>query len=135
LRTLLPAAKPKPLFRGKRSRGISLHAKAIVIDRRVTFIGSMNVDPRAALLNTEIGVLVDCPSLATAVAQFFKEAGEPDSSFRPHLLPPNDKGWRPLCWTGESDGQEIKTYVEPRASLWRRLCAKVLRIFPIEGLL
>jgi putative cardiolipin synthase len=131
----IPAAKPKTLFRGKRSRGISLHAKAIVIDRRVTFIGSMNLDPRAALLNTEIGVLVDSPSLATAVAQFFQEASEPDSSFQPRLLPSDDKGWRPLCWTGESDGREIKTYTEPRASLWRRIRAKVLRIFPIEGLL
>lgn len=131
----IPAARPKLLFRGQRSRGISLHAKAIVIDRRVTLIGSMNVDPRAALLNTEIGVLVDCPSLATAVAQFFKEASEPDSSFRPRLLPPNGQGRRPLCWTGESDGQEIKTCVEPRASLWRRACARILRIFPIEGLL
>ncbi len=131
----IPAAKPKAMFRGKRSRGISLHAKAIVIDRRMTFIGSMNVDPRAALLNTEIGVLVDCPSLAAAVVQFFKEASEPDSSFQPHLLPPNDKGQRPLYWTGERDGRAVKTYVEPRTSFWRRISARFLRIFPIEGLL
>ncbi|MDR0902017.1 MAG: phospholipase D family protein [Opitutaceae bacterium] len=131
----IPARKTKFVFRGKRSRGISLHAKAIVIDRRMTFIGSMNLDSRSALLNTEIGVLVESPALAAAVAQFFNEASEPDSSFQPRLLPPNSQGLRLLCWLGELDGEEVKTYVEPRASLWRRLRAKLLRILPVEGLL
>jgi putative cardiolipin synthase len=43
---------------------ISLHSKAVVIDTRYVFIGSMNFDPRSAAINTEMGVIVDSPALA-----------------------------------------------------------------------
>jgi putative cardiolipin synthase len=38
---------------------------------RFVFVGSMNMDRRSALLNTEQGIVVDSPALAKAVAQFF----------------------------------------------------------------
>ena len=40
-----------------------LHAKWAVVDRRRVLVGSMNLDPRSALLNTELGLLIDsqCP--------------------------------------------------------------------------
>ena len=41
-----------------------LHAKTAVIDRRVVFIGSMNLDPRSATINTELGAVIDSPQLA-----------------------------------------------------------------------
>jgi len=34
----------------------SLHAKALIIDRSVVLVGSMNMDPRSANLNSEIGL-------------------------------------------------------------------------------
>ncbi len=43
----------------------SLHAKLMAIDEKQVFIGSFNFDPRSAYLNTEIGVLLDSPTLAT----------------------------------------------------------------------
>jgi len=43
---------------------IGLHSKAVVIDTRYVFIGSMNFDPRSADINTEMGVIVDSPALA-----------------------------------------------------------------------
>jgi putative cardiolipin synthase len=36
----------------------------VVIDTRYVFIGSMNFDPRSAVINTEMGVIVDSPALA-----------------------------------------------------------------------
>ena len=42
----------------------ALHAKAATVDGRRLFIGSMNLDPRSALINTEIGLLIDSPPLA-----------------------------------------------------------------------
>ena len=33
---------------------VSLHAKSLVVDRRLVFIGSMNMDHRSKLLNTEM---------------------------------------------------------------------------------
>ena len=41
-----------------------LHAKTVVIDERLAYIGSMNLDPRSATLNTELGALIDSPALA-----------------------------------------------------------------------
>ena len=41
-----------------------LHAKTVVVDQRFAFIGSMNLDPRSATLNTELGALIDSPALA-----------------------------------------------------------------------
>jgi putative cardiolipin synthase len=41
-----------------------LHAKTVVVDERVSYIGSMNLDPRSATLNTEFGALIDSPALA-----------------------------------------------------------------------
>src|SRR4029078_202298 len=41
-----------------------LHAKTLALDRRVGFVGSYNPDPRSNRLNTEMGVLFDCPELA-----------------------------------------------------------------------
>ena len=42
-----------------------LHAKTVVVDERFAYIGSMNLDPRSATLNTELGALIDSPSLAS----------------------------------------------------------------------
>src|SRR5690606_33208058 len=46
------------------SSGASLHTKAFVVDDARGFVGSFNLDPRSANLNTEMGVLFDDPALA-----------------------------------------------------------------------
>ena len=52
-------------FRGPTgSSGAGLHAKTFTFDRRIGFIGSYNLDPRSSKLNTEMGVLFNCPALA-----------------------------------------------------------------------
>jgi putative cardiolipin synthase len=52
-------------FRGLTgSSSAGLHAKTFAFDRRIGFIGSYNLDPRSSKLNTEMGVLFNCPALA-----------------------------------------------------------------------
>ncbi len=46
-----------------------LHSKTAVADRRYVFVGSMNLDPRSAKINTEMGVIVDSPALAEDMAR------------------------------------------------------------------
>ena len=46
---------------------LCIHAKSFVMDDRYTFIGSYNLDPRSANLNTEIGLLIDDPHVAAIV--------------------------------------------------------------------
>ena len=42
---------------------VGLHTKAAVADQRFVFIGSMNLDPRSANINTEMGAIVESPGL------------------------------------------------------------------------
>ena len=55
-----------------------LHSKSAVVDRRFVFVGSMNLDPRSAQINTEMGAVVDSPALAEDMAAIIKRdmAGE-----------------------------------------------------------
>lgn len=45
--------------RQKRPPFLCLHAKSLVVDDHVAFIGSYNLDPRSENLNTEVGLLVE----------------------------------------------------------------------------
>jgi putative cardiolipin synthase len=83
------------------SSGVSLHAKAMVVDHRQVFVGSMNFDPRSATLNTEMGVIVDSPGLADAIERFFASASGPENSYHVSLEP---KGGHPaMLWTTRED--------------------------------
>jgi phosphatidylserine/phosphatidylglycerophosphate/cardiolipin synthase-like enzyme len=46
---------------GKQTRlpFLCIHAKSLVVDDRIAFIGSFNLDPRSENLNTEAGLLID----------------------------------------------------------------------------
>ena len=74
-----------------------LHAKTAVVDRRTVFIGSMNLDPRSALINTEIGLVIDSPQLAREVSALSSRSLDLDS-YRLRL---------------SADGQRIE-WLEPR---------------------
>jgi putative cardiolipin synthase len=50
------------------SQAFGLHAKVVVIDRKTTFVSSLNWDPRSIYLNTELGLIIDSPALAEAIA-------------------------------------------------------------------
>jgi putative cardiolipin synthase len=45
----------------------AIHAKTFVVDESVLYVGTFNLDPRSANLNTEVGVLVDNEALARDV--------------------------------------------------------------------
>jgi putative cardiolipin synthase len=131
-----PGERQRPAEAG-RSSGISLHAKAIVVDRRFVFIGSMNLDPRSRLLNTEMGVLVDCPTLAEEVARFFEQAAAPRSAFHVELERvdgPSGQDAR-LTWSWDDHGSLMTAHHDPEVRISRRLEFDVLRLLPIQGLL
>jgi phosphatidylserine/phosphatidylglycerophosphate/cardiolipin synthase-like enzyme len=43
---------------------LTLHTKAILIDHRYMFIGSLNLDPRSIEINSEMGLLIDSESMS-----------------------------------------------------------------------
>ena len=53
-----------------------LHTKLTVVDDERTFVGSMNMDPRSARLNTEAGIVIHSAPLARLVAKFLRARQE-----------------------------------------------------------
>lgn len=104
----------------------TLHAKLLLIDRRFTFVGSLNLDPRSIDINTEFGVLVDNTELTGGITgQIFEQL--PSFAYR---VTENEKG--KLRWTTVIDGKEVVETHEPLASRWLRFKAFISRIAP-EG--
>lgn len=132
---LRPAGGPKrPVSAKGRSSGVSLHAKAIVVDGRWVFIGSMNMDQRSKLLNTEMGIIVDCPQLAMAVTHFFDTATLPANAYHVVLVASGSpKG--SLRWQASDAGKELIYRHDPDVTLKRRMEVSIFKLLPIEGVL
>lgn len=60
----------------------ALHAKSMVIDDETVFIGTFNLDPRSANLNTEVGVLVESRNLARQVTRSIERDMLPGNSWQ-----------------------------------------------------
>jgi putative cardiolipin synthase len=50
-----------------------LHTKTMVVDRRHVVIGSYNLDPRSADINTELALLIDSPEFGARVGEFLDD--------------------------------------------------------------
>jgi putative cardiolipin synthase len=67
------------------SKAFGLHAKLVVVDRKTTFVSTLNWDPRSIYLNTELGLIIESPSLAETVASDIESALHPEYSWRVKL--------------------------------------------------
>jgi len=54
----------------------------MVIDDTKVFIGTFNLDPRSANLNTEVGILVDSRELGQQLTQSIERDIQPENSWR-----------------------------------------------------
>jgi len=110
-----------------------LHGKILSFDCLRFFVGSMNLDPRSAFTNTEIGFLVDAPDVAKRLCDGLVETFA-RGAFRLELArTPN--GARHMEWVDTDQGREQRFTSEPRASRWRRFKAWLYGILPIESLM
>ena len=116
-------------FRGPTGSGTAgLHAKTFAFDRRISFVGSYNLDPRSSKLNTEMGVLFDCPGFAKRLPE--KTGRDIDrNAYRVELVGNH------LEWVTREGDKQVRFDSEPEASLWKRIEVTVLSWLPIEGLL
>ncbi|MFK8329124.1 phospholipase D family protein [Pseudomonas sp. BJa5] len=106
----------------------SLHSKAIIFDRRKTFIGSFNFDPRSVLWNTEVGVLVDSTELAEYTRDLAVQGMAPALSYQVRLV--DDK----LVWVTE-DNHQLHTLGTEPGGLWRRFNAWISKAVGLERML
>ena len=109
------------------SSGASLHTKAFVLDDRRGFVGSFNLDPRSAYLNTEMGVLFDDPVLGARLRQEYLRLADPQHSWWLALDAGNELRWLerqpPPHWVRR----------EPGSSLGKRWTARVISWLPLES--
>ena len=116
------------------SRRAALHAKSMVFDRRLVFLGSMNLDPRSLYVNTEIGVLLRNSEVARVLAEEFDRAVAA-SAYRLVLSRPDDESAPRVEWITQEDSTEVRYTSEPLASAWQRFKVWLLSLLPIEPLL
>jgi len=63
----------------------SLHAKTMVVDDNIVFVGTFNLDPRSENLNTEVGIIARDPELARAVKREIEIDMAPGNSWNVRL--------------------------------------------------
>ena len=103
-----------------------LHAKTMVFDRKVVFVGSFNLDPRSVDLNTEMGLLVESETLGRAVAASIENDIAAGNSWQ--VLHKDDGS---LTWVTREAGVTTETFhTEPMTTAVQRLEADDLEIIP-----
>ena len=111
------------------SSGSSLHAKTFSVDCARVFVGSFNLDPRSASLNTEMGLVIESPVLAQQIAGAFADE-IPARSYRVRL---SESGT--LEWLEPHENGVIVHKSEPGVGWWKRAAVAAMALLPIEWLL
>ncbi len=106
----------------------ALHTKAMVFDREAVFIGSFNLDPRSAVINTEAGLYIESLELAERLTAYMATGVDPANSYRV-LLGPNGE----IIWETVKDGQKVQYRDEPETGLRRRFVANLWKLLPINS--
>lgn len=110
------------------SSGASLHTKAFVIDGARGFVGSFNLDPRSANLNTEMGVLFDDPGLARDLRQEYLRLAAPVLSYAVRRGADGS-----TQWLDRSTQPPQVLEHEPDTSWWLRTTTRAISWLPIES--
>jgi putative cardiolipin synthase len=102
---------------------MGLHVKALVVDRKRVYIGSMNLDPRSTRINSEMGVIIESEGLAQQLANQMERDMRPENSWNVQL---DEQG--ALRW---ASGDEVLTR-QPARSQWQRVQDVFFMLFPSD---
>jgi phosphatidylserine/phosphatidylglycerophosphate/cardiolipin synthase-like enzyme len=117
-------------FHPFRSSNASLHAKALVIDQKTVFIGSMNMDARSARTNSELGLVIRSIEIARQVTSLLDDISA-DGSYQLQLVGHSNQ----IEWTSGEPGAERRWYTDPETTRAQRFALKLLAPFAPEELL
>jgi putative cardiolipin synthase len=129
-----PWAPSRELYIAHASRSkahLALHGKAAVFDRKTVFVGSFNLDPRSAALDTETVFVVQSPELAEQFLDAFATDFDPANAWRIGKV----AGKRKVAWITEQGAERIVVEPHDPASGWRRFVRSIETILPIRSLL
>ena len=119
-------AKDRRLYMARpvADKHLALHAKILLVDDDLTFVGSANLDPRSLHLNTEVGVLVDSPALNRRVREQIAVDFSERNAWR-LAVGPDDR----LQWIGD----DIVLQTQPAESGFQRLEDWFFSLLPIRN--
>jgi phosphatidylserine/phosphatidylglycerophosphate/cardiolipin synthase-like enzyme len=116
-------------FHPFRSSNASLHAKALVIDQKIVFIGSLNMDERSARINSELGLVISSAEIAREVTGLLDDIST-DGSYKVQL----DQHDR-VEWVSGDAGTQKVWHTDPGTSRTERIWLKLLSAFAPDELL
>jgi cardiolipin synthase C len=116
-------------FHPFRSSNASLHAKALVIDQKIVFIGSLNMDERSARINSELGLVINSADISRQVTSLLDDLST-DSSYKLQLDANGHVEWV----SGDAGAQKI-WHTDPETSRTERVWLKILSPFAPDELL
>jgi putative cardiolipin synthase len=125
LREFVGPAPPLPSGGLRGSSASGLHAKLAVIDSRHVYVGSLNLTGRSERINTEVGLILDCPALASEVLALMEAA----PAYHVRLK----HGGFGVEWEDQRESPPRVSDVEPGTSLWQRIVSRLLGHIVPEG--
>ncbi|WP_442793077.1 phospholipase D family protein [Psychrobacter sp. PL15] len=117
------------LWKARSQSSTSLHAKTFAVDDHQVFVGSYNVDPRSANINTEMGVIINDDELARQLHQALSD-NLLSQAYEVKLLDNNQ-----LQWHTVENGEKIIYDAEPRVGMSDHIWLTIMSWLPIDWLL
>ena len=108
----------------------SLHAKTMVFDGEIMFVGSFNFDQRSLHINNEIGLLFKDPAIAGAAAEHFEDNVN-KVAFEVRFS--SESGRTNMQWRGGQGGPDVVMEEEPYATTMQKLIVGILKWLPIDS--
>ena len=117
------------LWKARSQSSTSLHAKTFAVDDYQVFIGSYNVDPRSANINTEMGVIINDEELAKQLHSALSDEllGQ---AYEVKLLENGS-----LQWHTVEAGEKVVYDSEPRVDISDHVWLSIMSWLPIDWLL
>lgn len=117
------------LWKARSQSSTSLHAKTFAVDDYQVFIGSYNVDPRSANINTEMGVIINDEELAKQLHSALSDdlLGQ---AYEVKLLENGS-----LQWHTVEAGEKVVYHSEPRVDISDHVWLAIMSWLPIDWLL
>ncbi|HCR88540.1 MULTISPECIES: phospholipase D family protein [Psychrobacter] len=117
------------LWKARSQSSTSLHAKTFAVDDYQVFIGSYNVDPRSANINTEMGVIINDEELAKQLHSALSDEllGQ---AYEVKLLENGN-----LQWHTVEAGEKVVYDSEPRVDISDHVWLAIMSWLPIDWLL
>jgi len=117
------------LWRARSQSSTSLHAKTFAVDDYQVFIGSYNVDPRSANINTEMGVIINDDELARQLHGALSD-DLLNQAYEVKLLENGNLQWHTM-----EKGEEVVYDSEPRVDIGDHVWLTIMSWLPIDWLL